>query len=231
MSYLKSVNKLSKEIDSDKKSISYLLLVICITAAMFGLLTANPFETFLGCLIWPLIFSLLWRPGEPPVLLFAATFQSVQVFIPIIIADLAGESLQQSVQVQSDISSAFYLGIIAISVLAFGMYLGSSKLTKYSSRFLENINESGGDLNIYRLALSYTAILIFSLITSSIAFSESGLTQLLLAISSFRWFAVFLIAWAGFRYRQFRILVICVTILEILIGITGFFSGFKRFFL
>jgi hypothetical protein len=227
MSYLKSVNKLPKEIDSDKKSISYLLWGICIIAATVGLFTANSFETFLGCLIWPLLFSLLWRPGEPPVLLFAATFQSVQVFIPVIIADLAGESLQQSLQVQSDISSAFYLGIIAILVLAFGMYLGSSKLTKYSGYFQAKMNESGSELNVYRLALFYTVILIFSLTINSIAFSESGLTQLLLAISSLRWFAVFLIAWSGFRYRQFQILAICVTILEILIGITGFFSGFK----
>lgn len=227
MSYLKLENKSPKEIDSDKKSMSYLLWGICIVVAIIGLFTANSFETFLGCLIWPLLFSLLWRPGEPPVLLFASAFQAVQVFMPIITANLAGESLQQSLQIQSDISTAFYLGIFSILVLAYGMYLGSNKLTKHSSYLQTQMNKSGSNLNVYRLALAYAGILIFSLAINSIAFNESGLTQLLLAISSLRWFLVFLIAWTGFRYRQFRILVICVSILEILIGITGFFSGFK----
>jgi hypothetical protein len=191
------------------------------------LFSANPNETFLGFLIWPLLFSLLWRPGEPPVLLFAATFQAIQVFTPIIIANLAGESLQQNLQSQLDISTAFYLGILSILVLAYGMNLGSSNLTKYSSYWHTQMDESGSNLNIYRLALAYVGTFVFSSAVNFISFSESGLTQLLLAIASLRWFVVFLIAWSGFRYRQFRILAICVGIAEILIGITGFFSGFK----
>ena len=216
-------DKRNLELSSDKQSISYILWGICSVMAVMGLMTANPLETFCGCLIWPILFLLLWRPGEPPVLLFAATFQSIQVLTPVVVADLSGKTLQQVLG--DELSMAFYLGSLAILVLAYGMKLGMGKIVL--SNFIDLDGNESQKLRVDRLAIAYLATLAFSTVISSIAFSESGLTQFLLAIDSFHWFAVFLIIWAGFRHSQFRLLAISVTLVEILVGLTGFFSGFK----
>lgn len=223
MSHHILADKKNLKLGSDKQSISYIFWGICSVMAVIGLMTANPVETFCGCLIWPILFLLLWRPGEPPVLLFAAAFQSIQVLTPVIVADLSGKTLQQVLG--DELSMAFYLGSLAILVLAYGMKLGMGKIAL--SNFIDLEGNESQTLRVDRLAIAYLGTLAFSTVISSIAFSESGLTQFLLAIDSFHWFVVFLIIWAGFRHSQFRLLAISVTLVEILVGLTGFFSGFK----
>lgn len=209
---------------SDKKSVTYLLWGFCGLVAVLGLTTPNPFETFIGCLIWPILFWALWKPGEPPVLLFISFFQAVQVFTPVVVANFAGETLDQSTKYQLDMSTAFYFAALSIVVLAIGMKIGSGSA---SSQYLQAVDKNSQELNASKLAVVYAIFLVISTFLESIAFAYPALTQLLLGIASFRGFTVFLIAWAGFRYPRFYFLAICTIALEIVIGFTGFFGEFR----
>ncbi|PZU98031.1 MAG: hypothetical protein DCE90_05960 [Pseudanabaena sp.] len=211
-------------LSSDKKSVTYFLWGFCGLLAVLGLTTPNPFETFIGCLIWPILFWALWRPGEPPVLLFASFFQAVQVFTPVVVANFAGETIDQTTRYQLDMSTAFYLAALSIVVLALGMKIGSGSA---SPQYLKNLDKNSQELNPSKLAIAYVIFLVISTFLESIAFAYPAFTQLLLGISSFRWLIIFSIAWAGFRYPKFYLLSIFTNLLEIVIGFTGFFGEFR----
>jgi hypothetical protein len=222
MAHFDVKNNPSARVDSDKEYAGSILFVICFVLGMVGLTTPNPVETFLGSLILPILFFLLWRPGELPVLLFAATFQFTQVFIPVIVANLAEETLNQDFG--EELSWAFYLGSLSVLILAYGMKIGLGKLPVI---ILFDKQDDLSKLSPTKLATAYFLSLGLSTFIGTVAFNEAGLTQVLLALGSLHWLAVFLIAWVGFRLPKFRFLFLAVTILEIIIGMTGFFSGFK----
>src|SRR5438477_10986154 len=64
-----------------------------IIAVLFAMLTSNPLLTAGSIIALLLIARLLWRPGEPPVLLFAAGFQWIQVTMLVLIGDYYGVSV------------------------------------------------------------------------------------------------------------------------------------------
>jgi hypothetical protein len=208
---------------SDKISVSKILWVICLVLAFIGLTTPNPLETSLGCLIWPVLFSLLWRPGEPPALLFAASFQLIQVIVPVINANLAGETLEQNFG--QELSLAFYLGILSILALAYGMKLAVGDSPVIS---LIDQEKSASELKFSRLAIAYLGTFVLSSLMTALAFGNPAFTQLLLSLASLRWLVIFLIVWNGFRDPKFSLLSLIIVIWEIIIGMTGFFSGFKQ---
>ena len=208
---------------SDKISVSRTLWVICVVLAFIGLSTPNPLETSLGCLIWPVLFSLLWRPGEPPALLFTASFQTIQVFVPVINANLAGETLEQNFG--QELSLAFYLGILSILALAYGMKLAVGDSPVIS---LIDQEKNASELKVSRLAIAYSVTFVLSSLMTALAFGYPAFTQLLLSLASLRWLVIFLIVWNGFRDPKFSLLSLIIVIWEIIIGMTGFFSGFKQ---
>lgn len=223
MSYYSLNNRPLLSPKSDKISVSKILWVICLVLAFIGLTTPNPLETSLGCLIWPVLFSLLWRPGEPPALLFAASFQMIQVIVPVINANLAGETLEQNFG--QELSLAFYLGILSILALAYGMKLAVGDSPVIS---LIDQEKSASELKFSRLAIAYLGTFVLSSLMTVLAFGNPAFTQLLLSLASLRWLVIFLIVWNGFRDLKFSLLSLIIVIWEIIIGMTGFFSGFKQ---
>jgi hypothetical protein len=207
----------------DKKYWNSNFWILCTVLALIGLTTTNPLETAFSCLLFPILFGLLWRTGEPPVLMFVASFQAIQVVVPVITANLAEKTLQQVFN-GPELSWALYWGSLAILSLAYGMKLG------LGNRFCLNLAELESDshfLNPQRLAIAYVVTFVISSSVRSVAFAQPGLTQFLLPIASFRWFVIFLITWGSFREHRLRLLAITIVVLEIVIGMTGFFSEFK----
>lgn len=207
---------------SDKKFASLFLWVGCLFLAGLGLTTPNPFETALACLSFPILFTWLWRPPEPPVLLFAATFQLFQVVTPIFSANLGGENISQGADPQ--MTTAFYVGMISIGLLAFGMKVCSAGL---DSNYFQQLEASTQQINVQRLAISYGIFLVATPFLTADARAVSGLTQFILALASLKLAVIFLIIWLGFRNPRFKVLAIVVSLVEVITGISGFFSDFK----
>jgi len=65
-------------------------LLFFASIAVLGTLTANPLLTVASVLVLPLFIRLLWRQDEPPVLLFAISFQWAQVTAKVFHADYLG---------------------------------------------------------------------------------------------------------------------------------------------
>src|SRR5579862_8940990 len=57
---------------------------VCILLALTGPLTKNPLLTPTCFLVLPIMVSLLWRRGEPPILLAICLMQWLQVATPVL---------------------------------------------------------------------------------------------------------------------------------------------------
>jgi hypothetical protein len=211
----------------NKKEITQVVWVVSLIFGTWGLFTTpNPLETFVSCLIFPILFSLLWQLGELPVFLFAASFQSLEIITPIFNANSSGMTLEEIFR-GPELASSFYFSIISIIVLAIGMKIG---LGKQSNINFSEIHLNASQLTPSRLAIAYVFFFIFSLLLSSFAFVNPSITQFILPISSLKWFVTFLIGWAGLRQDNFKPLMYIVLATEVIFGFTGFFSGFKTIF-
>src|SRR5690349_4519349 len=94
-----------------------------IIAVLFATLSSNPLLTVGSIIALLLIAVLLWRPGEPPVLIFAAGYQWIQVTMLVFIADYDGVSvLARSASPQID--KAIWLGLVGLVVLSAGIRMG-----------------------------------------------------------------------------------------------------------
>ncbi|WP_148288260.1 hypothetical protein [Prochlorothrix hollandica] len=168
----------------DKRQIFQVVVwVVSLIFGTWGLLTPNPLESFISCLIFPILFSLLWKSGEIPVLLFVASFQSLEITTPVLNANLLGITLEEQFG-GSELALSFYFSIISIIILVFGMKMG---LGKQSNINFSEINLNSFQLTPSRLAILYILLFVFSLSIRSFAFANPSITQVVLPVASLKW--------------------------------------------
>src|SRR5690606_14122846 len=99
--------------------------------ALLGLMTANPWLTAAAILLLPVFMALLWRQGETPVLLFAVSYQWLQVTSKVFHANVFGVSIGELAKYSAtdgSVERAVWVGLLGLVVLAVGMRLGMRKL-------------------------------------------------------------------------------------------------------
>jgi hypothetical protein len=157
------------------------------------------------------------------VLLFAATFQWLQVSAKLFQANLAGVGVGQLGMFTTSVDQAIWLGLVGIVVLAVGMRLSMRGLT--TSR-----EAAAGDEASFVAPRSafylYLAATVLGTVLQSSAYVIDGLAQILLAASNIRWIGFFLLAYTVFRNRAGMMYFVVAFGFEFISGI-GFFSGFK----
>jgi hypothetical protein len=197
---------------------------LAVGGSIVGLATPNPTLTALGMLVVPIFFTLLWRTQEPPVLLFAVGYQWLQVFLPVLNANLAGIDMAQDAAVPH-LDYAAYLGFAALLMLAFGMRIGIGRRALDPRD--DALKEVRG-LTVGRLITAYAIAQAVALAVNVIGGAAPGLRQPLLALGLFRWTVVFVVLWAGFCDKRFRGLAVALLCFEIGLGLLSYFSAFKQ---
>lgn len=196
------------------------------TLGFIGLFSQNPALTIAGASLLPLLVLTLWRRGEPQVLLFAIGYQWLQIFTPIIDADLKGIVIGSDFGVPQ-MGTAGWLGLISILLVSIGMRLGVGR----GAMFERGINFEGWieQVSVKRLFFAYLVAKIFSLffIGVLVRLYPSGI-QFFIVLKSFSSVFFFLFLWGAVRDKRFRFLAILVVALEFIQGFGGYFSGFKE---
>lgn len=200
-------------------------MLIILTASL-GLLTPNPALTFTSILSLPYFVMLLWRKGEPPVLLFALIYQWFQVCTKIFHANILGVSIESMFGAPA-IIRATWLSLAGLVILAIGMRLGIGQLKSINAKAL--IDGAHG-FSLSRLWAGYLIAFVFSLIFSRVAWSLSQLTQILLPLLNFKWVMFFLLAYTILSRRQKKIYLILAIVIEMVKGFSGFFADYKQVF-
>jgi hypothetical protein len=199
------------------------IAVVSGVGALLGLLTANPLLTVAGLLVLPVLFLLLWNLSEPPVLLFACTFQWAQVFVPVLRADARAEPLGHDIALV-ELQAAAWLGLVTVVALACGMRVGRGGGVLVSK---DELKASVRELSPSRLMLAYLVGLSFSFLATGAGGIYPGVRQALLVVGLFRWLVAFLVLWAALNEGRFKRVALVVLGIEIALGFGGYFSSFK----
>src|SRR6266487_2267847 len=93
---------------------------VTLALAALGTLSVNPVLTPFAILMLPVVASLLWIRGEPPVLLFACGMQWLQASVAVFYTDFYGLTLN-AMQGGAELIKATWLSLIGVLVLAIGM--------------------------------------------------------------------------------------------------------------
>lgn len=200
------------------------LLLFTVVAGLISLTTVNPLQTLGAVLLVPILFKLLWRPGELPVLLFACGYQWIQVVIPLIRADVSGVRLAEHPLIPN-LATASVLGLLTVLSLALGMRVGrgppSTSRVKQAGLEIRSISK-------IRLLIAYAISHAVTEFTIELGGLVPGLRQPTNALLLVRWVMVFIILWKGIEDPKFRWIAAGVAGFEIFIGLLEFFSGWKQ---
>jgi hypothetical protein len=213
------------------RQLDYSIGLIFGAFSLLGLLSANPLITAFGLWIPPLLFRLLRRPGEPPVLLFAASFQWLQAFSPILSADVAGVAIREldsayaSQLGGNELEMAAWLSLMGVVCLAAGVHCS---LRNHRLSDLQQFQQEALNLDRFKLFVACFVGLGFSLLITQISFLAGGFRQPVLALASLKWVPIFLLAWTTLQVRRDRGYLLAVVLVEVILGFSGYFSGFKN---
>ena len=192
---------------------------------IWALTTANPLVTAFSLLLLPLFALLLWRSGEPPVLLFACTMQWLQAATAIFYNNGYGKMLSD--YGGPNFTAATWLSLIGGLVLAVGM---RTALVRMHPAHLARMRTEILQMSPLRLFLTYLILFAASRGIESVAFRFPSITQPLLAVASLKWVPAILLLYTVMEQRSGYPFLLLLVAIEFFTGILGYFSGFASIF-
>jgi hypothetical protein len=195
--------------------------------ALWGLFfSANPILTPAGVMVLPILGSLLWLRGEPPILLFSCAMQWLQAMLAVFYADYYGSPVEDFWGVPF-MEQATWLSLGGIVVMAVGMRLALLRhRAPPSAEMLAEVKR----LSVPHLFLGWLAAFLVVLLITGVAFAVPGLTQLLLGVTNIKWVALYLLAFSVLASREGYGRLMIAFVLEFVVGLTGAFGNFKEIF-
>ena len=210
---------------------AFVRLSLWVWAVMIGLtcwgaFSANPILTPAAIVLLVVCVQLLWRRGEPPVLLFACAMQWLQAAAIIFYTDFYGVSLAEAGG-HPAFELATWLSLGAILALALGMRIAliRCRRSQYSALAVE-----ASRVNIANAFIAYLVAFVVAVIAERLAFTVPALTQVIFAFVSLKWTAVFILAFCVIEQRSGYIFLVVAVLLEVAVGMLGFFGNFKSVF-
>jgi hypothetical protein len=198
-----------------------------IGAALLGLTTPNPLLTAASILLVPVFMTLVWRQGETPVLLFAISFQWLQVTAKVFHANVLGVGVAElsdyALYGLPTIERAVWLGLVGLAVLAVGMRLGMWKLGAVSE---ERVQQEAGQFSTDRVFVFYLVCTALSKVVEAFAWSSGAFVQILIGVEDIKWIGFFLLGYLVLKRKERYPFFVGAVLFEVIAGI-GFFSGFK----
>jgi hypothetical protein len=193
----------------------------------------NLFLGLLACAVLAIGLKLLWRPGEPPILLFVLIIQWLQSATGALYANAVGVPLAAVGGVDglfpltAPYTYAAGLMLTGVFVLALAMHHGAGP--RHSALFERQQAFMRSRPLRFWLVLYVAASLAGSLFLV-LAPMAGGLRQPLLALGEIKWIGFVLLTFAAFasQNRAARWIWMCVLLFEVALGFGGYFSSFKE---
>lgn len=177
----------------------------------------------LGVLVLWAIWKLLYQRGKSPVLALALSFQWTQVTCGIYYFAITGRQVEA--MVASDYRTMVLIGLGCVVTLLAGILAGQSLMPAH---WTEPRKDQRYGPAWRMLLVTYVVTLALGGLVREVAWFIPSLTQGLLAVGYLRMATLYLmlrrLCWPRFRANWFLGLVG----LEVLLGFTGFFAGFRE---
>ena len=208
---------------------------IVIVGAAIGLISPEPLLSLAAWGVLPMLVHLTWRVGEPPIALIGVLNLWVTSAGPIIyfagfkglaLADVAGT--YPSRFSTDELAMASWLSLLATLVVAAGIRFALRNVPPVSWR---RIKQEALRLSPKKLFVAYLALYaINTLFSGGRLLGLGGLAQAAIALSLIRWGVFFLLAVVVLFKRQQHGLLLLAIVVEVGLGLLGFWGSFKDFF-
>jgi len=195
--------------------------------ALWGFFSANPWVTSFSIMVVPVLASLLWFKGEPPVMLFACMMQWLQAAAAIFYCNEYNTPLDRAAGLD-EFSSATWLSLFSVLTVAVGMRVA---LLWRKEGVAEEAAAEANLLQPGMIFIVYVFAFVFCYVIAKISFLVPSLKQPLLALGNVRWMLVFLLAYTVLQRGKHYLLLLVVFVFELAFGFLGYFSGFRGIFL
>jgi hypothetical protein len=168
---------------------------------------------------------LLWRPGEPPVLLVVFGYQWLGAALGIFYSNFMKMPISEFSLWGGQTGHASFLSCIGLLFLGLGMRLGAGPRLQIIIDKVFAVSASRPVSDWFKL---YVASFVLAALALEATKLVPGLAQPLLAVANLKWAFYFALAYATFcNKRAPRIFFFGVFILEFALGVGGFFSDFR----
>ena len=214
---------------ASRNGASGLFIVAAAVMLLLGCFGPNAALTALAVLSFLLGAMLLWRPGQPPILLFVFLTQWLQASVAIFQATWAGVPVDDFSELHGSESTAIVLTQLALLVQAVGLKLGAGPIRM---GVIAGARELAERVAIKQWFRAYLAFAVVGVAASYAAGRAPGLSQLLGGVASLRWAFFFMVAFAFFvRRLSSGIWFYIAFAWELMTGLGGYFSDFKTVFI
>lgn len=200
--------------------------LILLAAFLVSLASSDPLLTFSCLAAVPILATIIWRAGEPPVAFAALMAQWLQVSVGTFRATINGVGLN-ALFGTSGATYATWLSLTGLIVLALGIRFANLNRTAMDSRALH------AEIRSYRYSYvlaAYCLAQVTNLLAEGVVWSFPGLTQAFLAATHLRWLFYFILAITTLVQKRGYGYLFMATAFEVLLGFSSFFSDFKTVF-
>ncbi len=199
--------------------------LLCLPFAFLG---PNVMLSIYAALVLSVGMSLLWRPADPPILVFVFLFQWTQAAAGPLYGNLMGLELDDLTRNLGQHDLACFLELTGALCLAIGMRLAVGQADYNLGARIKSFVNSRSLGFWFRI---YLAASLFGALCATFAYSAGGLQQPLLSLAQIKWAAYILLTFATFSSSgKTRSIWMAVTLFEFVLSIGGFFSSFKDIF-
>jgi hypothetical protein len=206
----------------EKRKISWsvISLILLLCGSMLMLKNGVYLFTCMSTLI--LIFLLLWRNNRPGVLLFAFVMQWTQIIAYVVWMNVRGVDIN-FLSPHADIAVVVScLGLLAMAAI---VSRGVKNLPVPSR---QKLAEEASRINERKILFLYLGSTLF---LSSIGFilgASSGLTQILVTLSSLKWIFFLVYGYVAWLNKKNRLVLGIMIVYEFATSLYSYFSSFKQ---
>ena len=202
------------------------LSIFLVLPAVFGLTTANPLLTLFCIVVTSVLPVLLWRSGEPPVLLFCFALQLLQVSTVLLYADFARVNLVAAFG-GNELQMAVGLGLVGLVVLAIGARFGMGRpIFELARRAESEALQCSVPIAFVLYLVTFGLSSAFRILSDQIP----QLAQALVATVTIKWTLLFVVCLSVIQQRRHFPFLWTAVGVEFFTGLLGYFSSFKNVF-
>lgn len=203
-------------------NLAWLAPLIFLPLALSG---PNTILALYACFVLGLGTTLLWRPGEPPILLLIFVFQWSQAALGLFYGNLVSLPINSVAAFSGRDELSVFLLLTGLLILALAIRLSIGPPIRDLLPRARSV-VAARPLSFW-LSL-FVAAWLFSAACSSVAGMDSGLEQPLRGLANVKWAAFVLLTLATFSCPGRRIAIwLAVAGFEFALSIGGYFSSFK----
>ena len=175
-----------------------------------------------------LAVKLLWRPGEPPTLLLLIAIHLVQVSTAILYADFLGEPVNSLSDFGVDLQAATWIALGAVLCLALGANSGSAGPPIWQPTLAQ------AEAHQWQPKLAFAFFLVtfaLELLFEGLGTISEGVRQIFTGrLGNIQWIGIFLLTYVCVSQNRGFLYLFTAVGIELAIGFTGFFGGFRDVF-